>query len=235
MRFPVVRTMLLAGLATSLMAIPAVAKTVDAEDETVAAKPVAAEPARAMKGRLGFGVDQILGASLTSLINSSTSIIAIPNALAVRYYVTNKMALDLAYANGSTTVITDLMGKDTTASGNAWGVGLGAKYTLTQPSRYLLMQAVVKGSFAKANLSLSNEGTEYMTGRVETSSVFVGPAFEVFVPSWEWLSLEGQVGFCFRHYWTDLNTGSAKDLTMDRLNMGGSGFSPINVAIHAYF
>ena len=110
-----------------------------------------------------------------------------------------------------------------------FGLGVGVKYNLTEPSHDLLAQLVAKCSY----------GTAAQTGgttQLATTALFVGAGFEAFVPGWDWLSLEGSAGATLNSQ--DLeptNGGTGASQSTSNLSLGGNGFSPVNLSIHVYF
>jgi|GEM_PF-2849364 hypothetical protein len=182
---------------------------------------------RPMAHRWGFGLDTIPGASVNPL---SGSLVSQPNAIAIRWWATDKLGLDLlAAANVSS--LSGATGSSTTSNpgGQTYGVGVGVKYNLTEPSHDLLAQIVARGSYGTA----AQTGA---TSQLSTTALFVGAGFEAFVPTWDWLSLEGSAGLTLNSQ--DLeptNGGTGASQSTSNVSLGGNGFSPVNLSIHVYF
>jgi hypothetical protein len=204
------------------------------------AQMVKAQPAppRVLAKRWGFGLDHIPGASSNP---AGGTLIAAPNAVAVRWWPTEKLGLDLLAAMDASSLQTSTGGvasgsgvPGTSASG--MGFGLGVKYGLSRPSRDLHTQAVVRVSSAS---STQKDSTGVLTLNTSTLGAFIGVGFEAFVPGWDWLSLEGSAGLSVlsQQVKPDLGglPGSTPTQSTSGLSLGGAGFTPLNVSIHVYF
>jgi hypothetical protein len=211
---------------------------------------------RPLAKRWGAGLETIPGAGLDSF---GCGLIAVPNAVSARYWVTDRLAVDgmlsVLIASQSNDVAIETEGGSVDGNGQSWGFGVGVRYNLTEPSRNLMAQLVGKASFAdsRAHLSLS-ENSDNSTGTYstdveqDTTAMFLGVGFEAFVPGWNWLSLEGSLGLSVSNISVqpiNISASSGKNTTMtlngvfnqntSTCSLGGSGFSPINVSIHYYF
>lgn len=203
----------------------------------VAARPYVA-PKRVLAHRFGFGLDSIPGASPTSVLGS---VLTAPNAVAVRYWATDKVGIDILGALDMNSIQTGTGTGTPGTVASGFGVGAGVKYNLTQPSHDMLSQVVAKASFASSTQSDATGLVKVNTG---TTALFVGAGFEVFVPSWDWLSLEGSLGLSLTSQSVKPESGvgaaaaaasAAAAQSSSRVTLGGTGFSPVNISIHAYF
>ena len=66
-------------------------------------------------------------------------------------------------------------------------------------------------------------------------ALVVGAGFEAFLPYWDSLSVEGSVGLNFSSSQTKTDGGTQAAQSGSSLGISGSGFNPLNVAIHLYF
>lgn len=191
-------------------------------------QPAPAGPAlRPLAHRWGFGLDSIPGATSNPL----GGLVAEPNAVALRWWASNRLGFDLLGALSSSSLQQGASSSATGNGGDVFGVGLAVKYNLSEPSKDLLAQLLARGSYASAQLSDNG-------GQLDSTAVFVGAGFEAFVPGWEWLSLEGSAGVTLSSQ--DLKPSGATTATTatqsnSTISLGGSGFSPVNVSIHVYF
>lgn len=197
---------------------------------------------RVLAHRWGFGLDTVPGATNNPV---SGSLVSAPNAIAVRWWATESIGLDLLAALDATSLQTGTSGASsggstpgTAASG--FGLGLGVKYNLTRPAHDLLTQIVARVSTAS---STQSDPTGLLKLNTSTLGLFLGAGFEAFVPGWDWLSLEGSAGFSMKTQTVkpESTTGAASaatagaSQTTSSMSLGGAGFSPINVAFHVYF
>ncbi len=199
----------------------------------------AAEAPKALAGRWGFGLDSVAGATPASVLGSA--VLSAPNAAAVRYWFTDKVGIDGLLAMDLNSIQTGTASgtPGTVASGT--GFGLAIKYNLSQPSRDLLGQLLARGTMAS---STQSDPTGLVKLTTSTTSLFVGAGFEAFIPHWEWLSIEGSVGLSLtsQSVKPDNTSGgaaaaaaSAATQSSSRISVGGTGFTPLNLSIHAYF
>jgi hypothetical protein len=182
---------------------------------------------RPMAHRWGFGLDTIPGASVDPL---SGSLVSQPNAIAVRWWATDKLGLDLLGA-ANVSSLNGTTGSSTASNpgGQTFGLGVGVKYNLTEPSHDLLAQIVAKGTYGTA----AQTGA---TSQLSTTAIFVGAGFEAFVPGWEWLSLEGSAGATLNSQDLEPTAGNkGASQSTSNISLGGNGFSPVNLSIHVYF
>jgi hypothetical protein len=192
---------------------------------------------RAMAHRWGFGLDSLPG---TGGSGPGGSLVAQPNAVALRWWATDRMAVDLLAAGSAS----NAGAGGSNGSGNVplqgYGGGLSFKYNLSEPSRDLLVQMVAKGSYAMAQPSSGTSGVAGSSQQYTTTAGFLGLGFEAFVPGWDWLSLEGSAGAAVTKL--DLKAGAASGASPGGVQGGttaglggGNGFSPLNLSIHVYF
>jgi len=191
---------------------------------------------RSLAHRWGFGLDTLPG---TSVANQGGSLLAQPNAIALRWWATDRMAVDLLAAGSAS----NANGNGSAGSGNVipqgYGGGLAFKYNLSEPSHDLLVQMVAKGSYASAQPSSGTAGASGSNEQFTTAAGFLGIGFEAFVPGWDWLSLEGSAGAAvtkldLKSAASGASPGGVQSGTTAGLG-GGNGYSPLNLSIHVYF
>jgi hypothetical protein len=188
-------------------------------------------PLRPMAHRWGFGLDSLPGVDPAG---AGSSLVAQPNAVDLRWWATDSLAVDLMAA-----------GTASSAAGSGpveaqgYGGGLGLKYNLSEPSRDLLVQVLAKGSYATAQPLSGTGGATGPNDQLATVALFLGVGFEAFVPGWDWLSVEGSAGAGATKQ--DLNPGAAAGAaagpvrSTTTVGLGGNGFAPVNLSIHVYF
>lgn len=194
---------------------------------------------RVLKGRWGFGLDTIPGASA----NPVGGLIAAPNAVVVRWWATEKLCLDLMGALDASSLQTSGAGvlsgssaPGTSSSGS--GFGLGVKYGLTRPSRDMHTQAVARVSTATSN---QKDASGLVALNTSTMGIFIGAGFEAFVPGWHWLTLEGSAGLALTSQTIKPESSGGGGFvagvsqSSSSVSLGGAGFTPINLSIHVYF
>jgi hypothetical protein len=201
-------------------------------------------PPRILAGRIGFGLDMVPGASPASVFGG---VISAPNAIGLRYWATEKVGLDLLVAMDMNSIQTGTGSSSGSTSGSGtpgsiasgFGFGAGIKYNVSQPSRNMLAQLVVKASTAT---STQSDPTGLFKLNTSTTALFAGAGFEAFVGGWDWLSLEGSLGFSLtsatvKPESATLSAAAASAATQSssRMSLGGAGFTPLNISIHAYF
>lgn len=193
---------------------------------------VRAEEPLVMRHKLGVGFDKIAGATPTTPF---LSVVDAPNALALRYWLNEKVALELQASASTNTQPSSTTGTAGTAS-KAFGVGLQGKYVISRPHELLLTQLAAGfsvGSFSQGPEPADKNNPSQTTS---TISVWVGTGFEAFLPWWRALSIEGQVRL--RVQSTETKTeGGTQQFTQSGSSIGfqGDGFSPLNLSIHYYF
>lgn len=196
---------------------------------------------REMAHRWGFGLDFVPGASAASVLGN---VVAAPNGIGLRWWPTDKLALDGVAALASSSLQTGTGTNTPGTTNSAVGFGVGVKYNISEPSQYLLAQLVGRGSVAKAN---QNDTTGLLKLETTTTALFVGAGFEAFVPGWEWLSLEGSAGLSVESQEVKPTVApgaagpaaavaaSQASQSTSSVTLGGNGFTPINLSIHVYF
>jgi len=187
----------------------------------------------ALAGRWGIGFDSIPGASTgTGLVPG----LAAPNALAVRYWVSERLSWDGLLAVNLNSQPSGGSGSTGVPAGTdqkAFGVGTVLKFNLKRPTPWLLAQTLARASLASLQ-QVSNSGT----GGGQTTSTFglgVGLGFEAFMPFWEDLSFEGSVLMNFSSSQTKLENSTQAAQSGSSLAIDASGFTPLNVGLHLYF
>lgn len=194
-----------------------------------------AEEPLALTGKWGIGFDSIPGASAgTGFVPGFSQ----PNAASMRCWVNEKFSWegDLALSAQSQPGAPPTGG---TTSTTGWGAGTLLKYNFARPSSLVLAQFIGGASFAQ--LATKNEGGSTAApaaGQGQTTSTFslyVGTGFEAFLPFWPALSVEGSVGFRVSTTQTKTEGQAQATASNSSLGVSGTGFSPLNVAIHYYF
>ena len=183
-----------------------------------------------LAGRWGVGFDSIPGASTdTGLIPGFSS----PNAAALRYWVSERLAWDglLALDLSSQPV----NGASATAGSDQRGYGVGTviKFNLKRPTPWLLAQVLARASLASLQQVDNSGGSAGQT--TITFGVGMGAGFEAFLPFWDSLSFEGSVGLNFSSSQTKVEGSSQAAQSGSGLSIGANGFTPVNVSIHLYF
>lgn len=193
--------------------------------------PVAKGPKLA--GRWGVGFDSIPGASAgTGLVPG----LAAPNALAVRYWINERLCWDGLVAVNLNSQPAGGAGSTGVPAGTdqkAFGVGTLMKFNMKRPTPWLLAQAIGRASLASLQ-QVSNNGA----GNGQTTSTFglgVGVGFEAFLPFWDDLSIEGNVLANFSSSQTKLENSTQAAQSGSSLSIDSSGFTPLNVGLHLYF
>jgi hypothetical protein len=186
-----------------------------------------------LTGRWGFGFDSIPGASAgTGLVPGLTA----PNALAVRYWVTEGFCWDGLVAVNLSSQPSGGTGSTGVPAGTdqrALGVGTVMKFNLKRPTRWLLAQALGRASLASLQ-QVSNSSS----GGGQTTSTFglgAGLGFEAFLPFWEALSVEGNILVDFSSSQTKVENSTQAAQSGSTLAIDSGGFTPLNVGIHLYF
>lgn len=227
------RFVILSALAAALcLCAPARAEDLTSELQVTPAPsptPVPAGPKLAK--HWGFGFDNIPGASTgTNLIPG----LAQPNAVAVRYWVNDSLAWDGLLTLNLSSQPANAQGVSAGQDSKGYGFGTVIKYNVKRPTPWLLAQVLGRASLASLQ-SVSNSGTTQGTG--ETTTTFglgLGAGFEAFLPVWDSLSVEGNVGLNFSSSQTKTDGASASQ-SGSSLSIDGSGFTPVNVSVHLYF
>jgi hypothetical protein len=191
---------------------------------------------RSLRHHWAVGVDSVPAAAIAA---GSNSMVAVPNALSVRWWATERLGVDLLAGgnyNSAQAGRGELSPLVSSGPGSAvYAGGLGFHYNVAALSHDLLSQIVVKASGAQSTQDISVNGT---SGRADatTLAVFVGAGFEAFIPGWDWLSVEGSAGLTgFSQSLTPQGAGSGGPQTVSGLGLAGSAYSPVNLAVHAYF
>jgi hypothetical protein len=167
---------------------------------------------RPMKHRWGFGFDYVPGLGLAG------GTVAQPNALALRWWATDRLAVDL---DGTMTSSGVSVSAATQGTLGDYGGALGLRYVVSEPSKDLLVQVLMKGGYAKA--------APNTTAQTATTAGFVGLGFEAFIPGWEWVSLEGSAGANY------LSQDAVSGSSTSNVGVGAGGYAPLNFSVHVYF
>ncbi len=190
-----------------------------------------------LTGRWGVGFDTIPGASTNASLGASIiPSLSSPNALAVRYWVTEGFCWDgLVAVNLSSQPPggNGVAGVPAGTDERAFGVGTQMKLNLKRPTRWLLAQAIGRASLASLQ-QLDNSGG----GGGNTTTTFglgVGLGFEAFMPFWDSLSVEGSILADFSSSQTKVSGATQAAQSGSSLSIDASGFTPLNVGIHLYF
>ena len=210
------------------------ASAVASESTPVPTPGAAVTPASAplkLAGMWGVGFDSIPGASAgTGLVPGLTA----PNALAVRYWVTESFSWDGLVAvnlNSQPSGGAGATGVPAGSDQKAYGVGTVMKLNLKRPTRWLLAQAIGRASLASLQQA-SNTSTNSQT--TSTFGLGAGLGFEAFMPFWEALSVEGNILVDFSSSQTKVE-GAQGAQSGSSLSIDSGGFTPLNVGIHLYF
>lgn len=194
-----------------------------------------AEGPLALTGRFGLGFDSITGASAgTGLVPG----LAQPNALSVRYWINEKFSWegDLGATVNSQPGTPPNGGTTTTA---AWGLGTMFKYNQARPHELFLVQWLGGLSFAQLGTRSEASATATptpATGQMtSTFSLYVGTGFEAFIPVWRSLSVEGSIRLRVSTIQTKTEGSTQAGASSSFFGFEGSGFTPLNAALHYYF
>lgn len=190
-------------------------------------------PGPRLTGRWGVGFDSIPGASTgTGLIPGLAS----PNAVAVRYWINERLAWDGLLALDLSSQPSGGPGTTGVPAGTdqrGYGAGTLIKFTLKRPSPWLLAQAIGRASMASLT-QLQNDGSN--TGQTTTTlSVGVALGFEAFFPVWDSLSVEGSLGLNFSSSQTKPEGPGQVAQSGSSFGVNSSGFTPTSVSVHLYF
>lgn len=167
---------------------------------------------RPMKHRWGFGFDSLPG------LGASGGSVAQPNALSLRWWASDRLAVDLA----GTLSAQGVSGSAATqGSLDSWGGAAGLRYNVSEPSKDLLVQVVMKGAYAKSAPDSPAE--------LATQAGFVGLGFEAFIPGWDWVSVEGTAGADY------LKQDAPAAAGHSAVGVGAGGYAPLNLSVHVYF
>jgi hypothetical protein len=195
-------------------------------------RPAKAEGPR-LSGRWGLGFDNIPGASAGSNLVPG---LATANAASVRYWINESLAWDGLFALNMSSQPSGGAGAAGVPAGTdqrGYGVGTVMKWNARRPTPWLLAQVLGRASLASLS-QIQNDGS----GNGQTTTTFglgIGAGFEAFIPLWDSLSIEGNVGLNFSSSQTKLEGGVPVAQSGSSLDISGTGFSPLNVAVHLYF
>ncbi|HTB23495.1 MAG TPA: hypothetical protein VK914_12415 [bacterium] len=188
---------------------------------------------RDLQGHWALGVDSI---PATAIASPSGSMVALPDALSLRWWATERLAIDVLAGgnyNSAQAGRGELSPLVSSSPGMAVYAGaLGLRYNLSELSHDLLSQLVLKVSGAQSAESISGWSGQ---ASETTLAVFVGGGFEAFVPGWDWLSLEATIGVTGFSQSLTPPSGNGGAQTVSGLGLAGSGFSPVDLAAHIYF
>jgi hypothetical protein len=211
-----------------LMLLLALGCGLPAEDAT----PTAKAQGPRLAGRWGVGFDSIPGASTgTGLVPG----LAAPNALAVRYWVSERFSWDGLVAVNLNSQPSNGAGATGVPAGSdqkAFGAGTVMKYVIKRPTPWLLGQVLGRVSLASLQ-QLSNTGAGGQT--TSTFGVGAGLGFEAFLPFWDDLSVEGSITALFNSSQTKVEGSAQAAQSGSSLAIDAAGFTPLNVGIHLYF
>jgi hypothetical protein len=143
-----------------------------------------------LSGKLGFGTGFI------PFNNYSFTL----NTLSARLWLSEKFCLDLEGTyNGYSNSGTDLNGNAVQDPNQTYGIGLGFKYNVKEPVKNLFIQLIGQASYA-ANIYRSSQTYEIDNYNNQTWGSFVGIGFEYFIPFFDSLSVESNVGYSMDFY-----------------------------------
>jgi len=189
---------------------------------------------RSLEHHWAVGIDSL---PAVGIISPSSSLVAIPNALSVRWWATDRLGIDVLMSGNYSSIEAgkgELSPSVSSSPGNAfYAGGVGFRYNWSVLSHDLLSQLIVKASGAQSVQSISGS-----SGKANETvlATFVGGGFEAFIPGWDWLSVEGSAGITgFSQSLTPQSAVNGGSQTVSGAGLAGSGFSPINLAVHAYF
>lgn len=190
-------------------------------------------PGPHLTGRWGVGFDSIAGASTgTGLIPGLST----PNAVAVRYWINERLAWDGLVALDLSSQPSGGPGTTGVPAGTdqrGYGAGTVIKFNLKRPTPWLLAQAIGRASLASLS-QLQNDGSN--NGQTTTTlSLGVGLGFEAFFPVWDSLSVEGNLGFNFSSSQTKPEGPGQVAQSGSSFGINSSGFTPTSVSVHLYF
>lgn len=213
-------------------AAPAGAPAPEPEAAAPAPEPTP-NPGPRLAGRWGLGFDNIPGASAgTGLVPG----LATPNAVAIRYWVHERLSWDGLLALDISSQPAGGTGAPGVPAGTdqrGYGVGTVLKFNAKRPTPWLLAQVLARASLASLS-QVQNDGSN--NGQTTTTfGLGLGAGFEAFLPAWDSLSVEGSVGLNFSSSQTKTDGGTQAAQSGSSLGISGSGFNPLNVAIHLYF
>lgn len=185
-----------------------------------------------LTGRWGIGFDQIPGASAgTGLVPGLAS----PNAMAIRYWISERLAWDGLLALDTSSQPASGPGAPGVPAGTdqrGYGVGTVIKFNAKRPTPWLLAQILARASLASLN-QMQNDGSN--NGQTTTTfGLGLAAGFEAFLPAWDSLSVEGSVGLDFSSSQTKVEGGQAAQ-SGSSFGIKGNGFTPLNVSVHLYF
>lgn len=156
-------------------------------------KAVAATPTPAddfhLTGRLGFG---------TGMVPFNENVYGeLLNTISARYWFSEKFCLDLEGSyNGYSDSGTDFNDNTIQTPNETYAIGLGFKYNLKEPVKYLFLQLIGQISFAD-NSYENAQVYQLVTTNNETWGGFVGLGFEYFIPFFNSISVESNIGYSF--------------------------------------
>jgi len=221
-------------------------------DAGVSAKPPdsTASPAPSTDMKTGFDPEKInghwgLGVGTTD--NNSV-------ALSLRKWTSPLTSLEYSLGGSlSPATYHTFSGATGTAYNNQWGLILGWRRVLKRPLPHSLLlwnAALAYSTKFSRNSDRTLNGTtglDRIDNRASTASLFLGPGFEIFMPYWKNISIEGKIGVILSFNWTDTvtyynhpaQTGLPDDTEVQTqiLTLGSrnNSFSLVSGAIHYYF
>ncbi len=136
-----------------------------------------------LSDRLGFGTGWIADQNYTD------------SALSVRYWLSEKCCLDLFFNySGFSQPGDDFTGKPLLDPQQTIGTGLGLKVNVKQPVKNLFIQLIGQATYCDQNYRDSNTD-EVSTYDYQTFGGFAGIGFEYFIPFFDSLSVEANIGY----------------------------------------
>lgn len=181
-----------------------------------------------LKGKLGIGLDSMPGLTLqqASILGA---LVKTPDTLVVRYWLSEKFSLEAQLAASYSSQPAATTG---TASTRTFGVGLAAKWNFKRPTETSLAQLVLGIDHASISQGPDSNGA---TQTIATTSLYVGPGFEYFMPFLRSASVEGSLRLRVSSTESKSDKGSQAAQSSSAIDLSGNGFTPLNLSIHYYF
>ena len=191
-----------------------------------------AERPFSLQGKVGLGLDHITGASTDFF---SLEYFGEPNALSLRYWVTEKLCWEGLLALNVTSSPGGETNADNTGTSTNFGGGLGTsfRYNFRQPVRGVFIQWIGRATLGVLGQTVNN-GEEEIATLTTNFSLFAGLGFEAFLPVWEALSVEGNVGLAVNSSQVQ-GAGLPGGQSSSSFAITGTGYLPLNLSVHYYF
>jgi hypothetical protein len=149
-------------------------------------------------GRLGFGTGFVPFDINTYGFNLTT--------VSGRLWLSDQFCLDLQGAYDSYTSAGTSFNNVTVYNPNTtYALGLGGKFNIKEPMKYLFIQLLAQVSFTDNNYQQSAD-TQINTVDNQTLGMFAGIGFEYFIPFLDNLSVESNIGFYSDFNWVTTTT-----------------------------